>query len=195
VALIIVAVVGFGGGTPSESASAAKVESFYGGGPARQYIAAFLLAAAAPFVLAFAVSVASRHADRSAWALLLVCGGTLFAASILGTAFVHFALTEAGDKGISGDALRVLNILDADTWTLFNPSLGVMMLGAAATLLARPSAPRWLAWAALVLGVALFIPLADFFALLLSGIWIVAESVMLYRRAPAAESAPVGVTS
>src|SRR4051794_37859437 len=117
-------------------------------------------------------------------------GGVLFASAILATAFIHFALTAAGDKGVSGDAIRVLNILDADAWVLFNPALGVLMLGAAGVLLTHATAARWMGWAALILGIALFIPFADFFALLLSGVWIAVESVMLYRK-PAAATAPL----
>jgi hypothetical protein len=190
VALIIISVVGLGGSTPDEDASAAKVQSFYGDRPARQYIATFVLAAAAPFVVAFAVRLAATYwpSDhrRPIWELILVGGGVLFASAILGAAFIHFALTAAGDKGVSGDAIRVLNVLDADSWVLFNPALGVMMLGAAGVLLTHITSTRWLGWAALILGVALFIPYADFFALLLSGVWIVVESVILYRQAPAA---------
>jgi hypothetical protein len=195
VALIIISVVGFGGSTPSEDASAAKVQSFYGDGPARQYIGSFLLAAAALFVVAFASRLATTYwptdQRRPLWELILVGGGVLFASAILGTAFIHFALTAAGDKGVSGDAIRLLNILDADSWVLFNPALGVMMLGAAGVLLTHATTTRWLGWAALILGIALFIPYADFFALLLSGVWIVVESVMLYRQAgTAVTSAP-----
>jgi hypothetical protein len=190
VTLIIISVVGLGGSTPDEGASAAKVQSFYGDGPARQYVATFLLAAAAPFVVAFAVRLAATSWPtdhrRPIWELILVGGGVLFAGAILGTAFVHFALTAAGDKGVSGDAIRILNILDADSWVLFNPALGVMMLGAAGVLLTHVTTTRWMGWAALILGIALFVPFADFFALLLSGVWIVVESVMLYRQSPTA---------
>jgi hypothetical protein len=189
VALIIISVVGLGGSTPDEGASAAKVQSFYDGS-ARQYIAAFILAAAAPFIVAFAVLLAATYwptdPRRPIWELILAGGGVLFAAAVLATAFIHFALTAAGDKGVSGDAIRALNILDADAWVLFNPALGVMMLGAAGVLLSHVTTQRWLGWAALILGIALFIPFADFFALILSLVWVLVESVLLYRRPTAA---------
>lgn len=195
VALIIISVVGLGGSTPDEGASAAKVQSFYGDGPARQYVATFILAAAAPFIVAFAVLLATTYwptdPRRPIWELILAGGGVLFAAAILGTAFIHFALTAAGDKGVSGDAIRALNILDADAWTLFNPALGVMMLGAAGVLLSHAMSQRWVGWSALVLGIALFIPFADFFALLLSLVWVLVESVVLFRRSTAAVPAHV----
>lgn len=68
-----------------------------------------------------------------------------------------------------------------------------MMLGAAGSLLGTARGYRWLGWAALVLGIALFIPFADFFALLLTLIWIIVTSVMAFRlklgATPAARAA------
>ena len=65
---------------------------------------------------------------------------------------------------------------------MFNSGFGVMMIGAAGCLLPRTGLDRWLGWAALVLGIALFIPFADFIALLATGLWIVVRSVTLYRE-------------
>jgi hypothetical protein len=68
-----------------------------------------------------------------------------------------------------------------------------MMLGAGGSLLARTRPRtrlyRWLGWAALVLGIALFIPFVDFVALLLSGVWIIVTSVMLFRERAEAQYA------
>ena len=49
-----------------------------------------------------------------------------------------------------------------------------MMVGAAGALVSA-AVHRWL-WIALVLGVAAFIPFADFFALLATLVWIVVTS-------------------
>ena len=51
VALIIIGVVIVSGSTPDEGASAEKISSFYNDNDVRQYIAAFLLAASAPFLV------------------------------------------------------------------------------------------------------------------------------------------------
>lgn len=187
VVLALVAVIGFGGSTPDSDASGAKVLSFYDEHTARQSIAAFLLAASVPFLVAFAATLTTtlwpREADRRlVWELLLIGGGVLTAAALLVNAFVHFALADGADQGISGNALQVLNVLDSDTWVAFNAAFGVMMLGAAGSLLGRVSGYRWLGWAALVFGIALFIPFADFFALLLTLLWIIVTSVMLFRE-------------
>ena len=41
----------------------------------------------------------------------------------------------------------------------------------------------------MVIGIAMFIPFADFFALLLMGLWLIAESVLLLRSSEPAEAA------
>jgi hypothetical protein len=81
---------------------------------------------------------------------------------------------------ISGAALQALNTIDANTWMLFNPALGVMMLGAAGLLLTARTHRR-LGWAALALGVLAFVPYADFFALLGTLLWIVVTSIVVAR--------------
>ncbi len=45
------------------------------------------------------------------------------------------------------------------------------------------TAPSWLGWLALLLEVALFIPFADFIALIVTLLWIIVVSVMLYMAA------------
>jgi hypothetical protein len=118
----------------------------------------------------------------------MIAGSVLTGAAILVTAAVHFALTDGATNNVSPDALQALALVDGNTWVAFNPGLGVMMLGAAGALIPRLGAYRWLGWVALVLGIALFIPVADFFALLLTLVWILVVSVMLFRAG--AEVAP-----
>lgn len=188
VALALVAIVGVGGSTPGTGASAEKLASFYSENDTRQLIGTFLLATAAPFVVLFGVGLMTAVGRReggewSAWSWVLLAGTILVASSVLVTAFVHFALANGGDEEISPTALEALNSLDANTWMMFNPAFGVMMLGAAGALLTT-GAHRRLGWIALVLGIAAFIPFADFFALLATLLWIVVTSVVVSRGAP-----------
>lgn len=184
VALIAVTVLGVGGtDTPDTAASAERVASFYGDHALRQGVASFLLAASAPFIVLFGIGVelASRTGDRlSAWRYVLLVGTALAAGGVLLTAFTHFALANGADENISPTALQALNALDGNTWMAFNPAFGVMMLGAAGVLLPAGRS-RWLGWIALVLGVAAFLPFADFFALLAMLLWIVVAAIVLAR--------------
>jgi hypothetical protein len=186
VVLALLAVVAVSGSTPGSDASAAKVLSFYDAHNVRQGIAAFVLAASVPFLVAFGASLTStlwpREGDpRPVWQLVLIGGTVLTGAALLLAALIHFALADGGDQRISGSGLQALNVVDNNFWMPLNSALGVMMLGAAGSLLGTLRGYRWLGWAALVLGIALFIPFADFFALLLTLIWIIVTSLMMFR--------------
>lgn len=193
VVLALIAVIGLGGDTPDTDAPVAEVASYYDDNAVRQAVGAFLLAVSVPFLVFFAASIAIRLGrppeDRPAWRYVVLAGATLTAATLLITAAVVFALADGGDNGVSGEALQALNVLGADTWVAFNASFGVMMLGAAGCLLGGALVPRWLGWVALALGILLFIPFADFFALLLTLIWIIVVSIVLFGRAGAGEPA------
>jgi hypothetical protein len=193
VVLAVGAVVGLGGDTPSEGASAAEVLSFYDEHSVRQGIAAFVFAASVPFLVFFAVSLAatvpwSEGAERPGiWRHVVVAGSAVAGAALVISAWVHFALADGADNDLSGEALQALNALDASSWVAFNAGLGVMMLGAAGCVIprARAALPVWLGWAALVLGIALFIPFVAFPGLILTLLWIIVVSVMLFRRSEA----------
>lgn len=176
---ILVTVIAIGGSTPDTNASAQKFFSYYDAHDGRQVLAAFLIAAAVPFLVFFGVSLAAG--GRSFWELVVIVGTGLAAAAFLLAALLHFALADAPGSHASPDSVKALGILDGDFWMATNAALGVMMLGAAGTMLQR--SVRSLGWTALVLGVALFIPFADFFALLLTGLWIIVTSVVLARGA------------
>jgi hypothetical protein len=192
VVLMLVVVVGFSGETPGTGDTGAEINSFYSDESGRQGVVAFLLAATVPFLLLFAASLAGIAGGRDSrsreiWGRLLLGGSYILGAVIMVMALIHFALADGADD-VTPAALQALNLLDGNFWVAANPALGVMMLGAAGLLLSTVTRlPRWLAWAALVFGVALFIPFADFFALLLSLLWIIVVSVMLFRAEQVAD--------
>jgi hypothetical protein len=189
---LIVATLLVGGNTPGDTASGAKLVSYYDAHQTRVLLAAFLLAATAPFLIAFVASLATRWAPDDGgnpWRLMFVGGSVLAAAAFGITAFLTFGLADVPDK-LSGNALQAVNVLNESTWMMFNPALGVMMLGAAGTLLSRSAGRRWLGWVALFLGIALFIPFADFVALLATGVWIIVTSVLELWSGPQVELAP-----
>lgn len=186
VALVILAVVVLSGDHPESDASGAEILAFYDAENVRQALAAMVLAAAAPFVVFFVVSLSDRLWPATAarpplWDRVLVLGGVLTAAGAVAGGWVHFALADGGEQGVSPEAMQALNVLDGDVWLPVSSGLGVLMLGAAGSLLTSARLPRWLGWSALVLGVGLFILFVDFFALILTLVWIVVVSVLLLR--------------
>lgn len=195
--LAVGGVVVFGGSTPDSDASADKVVSYYAAHAGRQQVAAFILAASVPFLLLFALYLRATIEETSPriaiWGRFMVLGAAITAATLLATALIHFALADGIDNGLRGDAARALNVIDGDSWIAWNSALGVMMLGAGALLLTSVARPRWLGWLALVLGVLLFIPFADFFALVATLLLIAGFSIFLYLR-PSATAAPSRAT-
>jgi hypothetical protein len=190
VVLALVTVVGIGGSTPGSDASGEKLASFYADHALRQGIGSFVLALAGLFVVLFGVGLAGARTD-TAWRYVLLVGTGLVSAATILTAFVHFALANGGDEKVAPAAMQALNSLDANTWVFFNTAFGVLLLGAAGVLLTGV-ASRWLGWTALVLGVAMFIPFVDFFALLATLLWIAVAGIVLARSeaGPAYIAAP-----
>ena len=188
VVLVVVLVVGVGGSTPGTDASASELAAYYSDHAVREGIGSFMLAASAPLLLFFGIGLATAIGTRpagglTAWGYVLLAGTILVAGAVLLTAAVHFALANGGDEEISPTALEALNSLDGNTWMAFNPAFGVMMLGAAGVLISA-RVLTWLGWIALVIGIAAFIPIADFFALLATLLWILVAGIALARRAP-----------
>jgi hypothetical protein len=190
VLLIVVAFVALGGDTPGSEDSGAKINAFYDSHSGREFAGSFVLAAAAPFLVIFAVSLAlalwpSEGRARALWPYVLIAGGATAGLAFAITGMLQFAVTDAADQsGFSEVALQALNALTVDAWVAFNAGLGVMMLGAAGAFFARKASPV-LAWIALVVGIASFIPFADFAALIVAGLWIIWTSIQLYRRGSA----------
>ena len=181
VALVVLS-VGLDGTTPATDASAAEIASFYDDNGARQVATTFVFAAAVPLLVFFAVGLAGvspRDGRTSAWGHVVIAGAILEAGTILAAALVQFALVDVAD-GDGAAAAVALNALDGSTWVTSGVGFGVMMLGAAGLLLST-GVMRRLGWAALLLGVALFIPFAFFLSLLLTLVWIVVASVLLTR--------------
>jgi hypothetical protein len=182
----LVAIIGIGGDTPDGDSSAAKVASFYQAHQNRQNIAAFILAASVLFLVLFGVALTSAvwRAGRRQIGPFVLAAGTVLTAGAFGvSAFIHFSLADGADT-VTASTVQGLNVLDADTWILFNSAFGVMMLGAAASLIASTGFYRVLGWIAGLAGIALFIPFADFFGLIVTALWMLVVSVMLYRRGP-----------
>ena len=184
----VAAIVVIGGDTPDGDSTAAKVSVFYQAHQNRQNFAAFVLAASVPLLVFFGITLAkavwpSRGGRSPIWPGVLAGGSVLAASAFALSAFIHFALADSADN-VTATVAQGLNALDADTWIAFNSCLGVLMFGAAGSLIPSTGGYRILGWIALPLGISLLIPFADFFGLLLTAIWLIVTSVMLYRREP-----------
>jgi hypothetical protein len=115
----------------------------------------------------------------------MIAGSVVSATGFLVAAGVHYALADGGQHHLSASAMEALNAIDADNYLVFVGGLGVMMIGAAGAMIPRTDGFRWFGWAALVFGIGVFTPVG-FFAMLLSGLWIIVVSVLAFRKQSAA---------
>ncbi len=195
VILVLVTVVGVGGDTPESSATGAEVLSFYDDEQVKQAIGAFIFVASIPFLVLFAAGIATAGraaGSRGAWEYLVVGGSVMTGTIIALLGAIIFAKTDGATNDAPPEALLALNLIDTNSWVAFNGTLGVTMLGAAGCVLCRGLTHRWLGWLALALGIGLFIPFVDFIALLLTLLWILVVSVLLFRTTEASDPAIPG---
>lgn len=185
VALVLLPFTVIVSGAPESEASGAELARFYEEDSSREVVATSVFAASIPFLVLFAATLAEAFPSRSRlgaiWERMLIAGSVLAGGAVLLTATVRLALLIAAEGELSHGALEALNAVVGNGWVALNGGLGVMMLGAAGLLLGRAGAYRWAGRAALVLGVALFVPYATFFAGLLTGIWIAVMGIALAR--------------
>lgn len=144
-----------------------------------------LAAVALTFLILFTATLRGAMRSREpaeASASAVVFGGGVIAASGLAlSAMVTLAAARAGGNG-DADAVVPLDHLAQSTWVPVTAGLAVMMLAAGVGGIHSGALPRAAAWTALVLGLVLLTP-AGVVGFLLSPVWIIAVSIVLYRRA------------
>ncbi|MET8079880.1 hypothetical protein [Streptomyces sp. NPDC005303] len=176
------------GDTPGTGAPGREVRSYYDDHRAQTGVSLYLLVIAAVLFVFFAACLARavRDVQPGEWLhRVVLAGGVLLAAGFLVGAAITLALLDLSDKSsASPQALQALNVLNEDFFIPFVAGMGLMLLATGlATVGATGSpVPRWLTWAALVLGVLVFIPWVGFFAFALAGVWVITASVLLARR-------------
>jgi hypothetical protein len=185
VAFVVIVIAGFviGGDTPGSHASAINADAFYAKHHDKQMGAAFIVMIGAAFLPFFASSL-RRALD---WA-----GGTgrlasaSFAGGVIATggffllSTIHIALADAGGK-TTPQATQALNVLDNNDYIPMAGGFGVFMIANGLALLRYGALPRWLGWTALIIGISIFTP-AGFIGFLLSGLWILVTSIVLFQR-------------
>jgi hypothetical protein len=184
--ILFIAAFSVGGETPDLDASGQEVIDFYTSNDSSQVASAILIAYGALFLGLFAgvLSSAFRRddGDRGALPGLVLGGGLLMSLGFAIFSGLTFTLVDLGSDADPG-AAQALNALNNDFFIPLAIGTGIFMLSAALATLRGGALPRWLGWAALVIGIAAVTP-AGFFAVLLSGIWIVIASVTLLRGSP-----------
>lgn len=190
-AVLLVAAFTTGGAPPGTDDSLDKLVAYYADNESKMLISGTLFALSAVALLFFVGTLAAvlrgAATARSALPGVVRSGGSVAATGILIFAGLAFTLGDGGDN-FEPAALQTLNALNAD---LFFPVVGgiaACMLAAGLSALRTGALPRWLAWSAVVIGIACLTP-AGFFGFIGSALWsLVAGIVLASGRGQAAQS-------
>jgi hypothetical protein len=186
VALVAVAYL-VAGDAPSHHAEGAEIRADYDNETTHQ-IAAFLGALGAVPLLFFAAyfhAVLRRlHPSGRLSATVALAAAAVVATGLTVQSLIHAALAEASQTPeFSDQALQALN-----GWSLYPIVIGLssfLLASGVALVRGRRFFPPFVAWAAVVLGVLALVPIVGFFATMLSAIWLVVISLMLFARSEA----------
>jgi len=190
----LLVVVGYlvAGDTPDHHALGPEIRDDYDNETKHQ-IAAFLVALGAVPLLFFAGylrAVLQRlHPSGRLSPNVALAGAVVAATGLAVQSLIHAALAEAAQTPeFSDQALQSLNALDI--WSFYPLAIGLstfVLASGVALLRGRPFFAPFLAWAAVVLGVLALVPIIGFLAAILSGVWVLVISVMLFARSEAVD--------
>ena len=187
VVFVVLTVVSFvmAGEPPDADAPAAEVVDFWADKDAVSMVGALIEALAAVALIFFAATVsrAIRRPNNDAGVLSLaaLAGGTVCAAGIGVDASLRFAAADLAED-VDPIVIQTLNAMWSDFFFPMVIGLATLILATSlAIIMGRRVAPVWMAIAGFVLAVVFFTP-AGFVAFLVSGLWVIVLSVLLWRR-------------
>lgn len=184
VVLIIVAFA-VGGESPEANDPLAEVISYYTDNDTDVQVSAALLALGAFFFLIFSTTVAGllrrAQGESGGSSALSFAGGIVFVVGLTVFAGLSFTAGEViGD--VDPTVVQTLNALSMDMFFTVAVGTGAFLLGTGVATLKTGVLPKWLGWAAVVIGVVAITP-AGFFGFLALGVWTLIASVMLAMQA------------
>jgi hypothetical protein len=181
------------GDTPDADDPLGEVVEFWIDHEGQAFLGAILAALAAVALIFFAASLrrALRRGEDGAGVLSVAAmGGGIVAAAGIGTdAAFRFALGDLADD-VDPVVTQTLNALWADFFFPMVVGLATLILATSLAALRTRVIPVWLAWIGILICVVFFTP-AGFISFLVSGLWIVIVSALLWRQ----ETAPTGSTT
>jgi hypothetical protein len=191
---VVLVVVGYlvAGETPDHHARGPEIREDYDSETQHQ-IAAFLVALGAVPLLFFAgylrAVLRRLHPSGRLSANVALAAAVVMATGLAVQSLIHAALAEAAQTSeFSDQALQALNSLDG--WSFYPIAIGLstfLLASGVAFLRGRRFFAPFVAWAAVVLGVLGLVPIVGFFAAILSLIWVVIISLMLFARSEAVD--------
>ena len=186
VLFVVLTVASFliGGEPPDTDDSVREVVEFYSDNDSRNMIASVVASLGAVSLVFFAASLrrALRQGEDGAGLLSVVAfgGGVVAATGIATDAAIRFALADVADD-IDPVAVQALHAFWSDFFFPMVVGMGLLLLATSLAALRTRVIPVWLAWVGIAIFVVFFTP-AGFVAFLLSALWVLIVSVLLYRQ-------------
>jgi hypothetical protein len=178
------------GESPDLDAAPSDVVSYYTDNDSSLQFGGALLALGSFFFLLFSTTVTSLlrrdPARGSVAANFSLGGGIVFAVGLTIFAGLGFTAGDAVDD-VGPATLQTLHALEMDMFFTVAVGTAAFLLGTGIGALKTGLLPRWLAWAAIVIGIVALTP-GGFFSFLALGIWTLVASAMLAMREGAAPS-------
>jgi hypothetical protein len=188
VAALIIGFFVLGNGGPQVTDSAQTITSYYA---AHHQKAEFIVGVIAVGLVFLTIFIAFLYGHLKAaetssnlWSRVMLIGGIAGIATFFVAGGVHVTIADGGTHGFGPDAMVALNGLDNDMLIAFVFALGLMLIGVAGATLTTAALPKWLGWAALVIGILCFTPVW-WAGTALGLIWIVIVSIVLSQRVAA----------
>ena len=189
VVLLVVALV-LGGEPPDADAPRGEVLDYWTDKETEAMVSSFLGALAMVPYLWFVGTLRSalRAAEGRTGRLsgIAFAGGIVFAAyALVGLTVQFVAADTAGD--VPAEVTQTLSALSVESWLGLAVGNAVLLLATGVLAVRTGVFPSWLGWITVLLGIASITP-AGFFAFLLTFVWILGISILLFLRdrAPAA---------
>lgn len=185
VAALIVGFFVLSSGGPQVTDSAQTIASYYADHHQKAEFTVGVIAVGLVFLAIFIAflygHLKAAETSGNLWSTLMLIGGTAGIATFFTAGGVHVAIADGGTHGFSLDAMVALNALDNDMLLAFVFALGLMLIGVAGATLTTVALPRWIGWAALVVGILCFTPVW-WAGAALALIWIIIVSIVLSQK-------------
>ena len=194
-ALLFAASFFSGGGTPNDDASAAKVVSYFRDHRVATQVWALVAVIGAVLMVLFAVRLREfLRGDGSDGGLLSTAafgGAVILATGVMLDSAITFGLVRASRLGFAGPA-QTLNVLSNDDFYPLLGGIAILLLAAGIATVRRPALPRWLGWAAIVIGILSLAGPIGFIGALLAIIWLLVVAIIIFRKDRVAAGAQAG---
>ena len=187
--LLVVAIFSEGE-TPESNATSAKVIAYFASHRSSVETSTIVFAFAFLFLVLFAGSLRSylrRTPAAEGLSALVLAGGVLAAAGGLMISGVEHGLAEELNY-LGPETAQTLNFLSEELFLPIVVGAFLFAIASGLAVLRGARLPKWLGWAAIVIGIVVLIPPLSFPALLAFAIWTVIVSILVYVRTGGAGS-------